>query len=149
MLLYLCLIPFRIKGLSYEDLLHYLSLMRAGFIPQLFSIRMQDPSIVFELLAKSGATALLYDPDCAPLAKECPLPTISISGVVGRSPPDIYLNTVTTFTDGDQILVIFHTSGSTSMPKLVPQTVRWLECLIRKHHPDHIRDSPNSVISAM
>ncbi|RFN54376.1 4-hydroxybenzoate-- benzoate-- ligase [Fusarium flagelliforme] len=137
------------KGLSYEDLLHYLSLMRAGYVPQLFSIRMQDPSIVFELLVKSGAKALLHDPDCEPLIKECPLPTIPISGVVGRAPPDIYLNTVTTSANGDHVLVIFHTSGSTSLPKLVPQTVRWLECLIRKHQYDRIRDSPDSVISAI
>lgn len=141
--------PFRMKGLSYEDLLHYLSLMRAGYVPQLFSIRMQDPSIVFELLAKGGAVALLYDPDCEPLVTQCPLPTISISGVVRRTPPDISLSTVTTSTNGDQVLVIFHTSGSTSMPKLVPQTVRWLECLIRKHQYDDIRDNPDSVISAM
>ena len=137
------------KGLSYEDLLHYLSLLRAGFIPQLFTIRMQDPAILFELLSKGSATALLYDPNCEPLVKDCPVPTISISGVVGRTPDDVYLNAVTTSANGDQVLVIFHTSGSTSMPKLVPQTVRWLDCLIRKHQHDHIRDSPDSVISAM
>ncbi|KAJ4128895.1 hypothetical protein NW768_007417 [Fusarium equiseti] len=137
------------KGLSYEDLLHYLSLLRAGFIPQLFPIRMQDPSIVFELLVKGDGTALLHDPDCEPLVKGCPLPTVSISRVVGRTPPDVILNAVTTSANGDQVLAIFHTSGSTSIPKLVPQTVRWLDCLIRKHQHDHIRDGPDSVISAI
>ncbi|WKT50978.1 AMP-dependent synthetase/ligase [Fusarium oxysporum f. sp. vasinfectum] len=35
--------------------------------------------------------------------------------------------------DGDQILMIYHTSGSTSgAPKLVPITARWMECLIKK-----------------
>ncbi|KAL3601743.1 hypothetical protein FPOAC2_06017 [Fusarium poae] len=136
------------RGWSYEDLLHYLSLQRAGFIPQLFSIRMTDPSIVYELLGKSNAAALLYDPICEPSVKGCSVPTFSTGTVLGKHcPTDVQLNT-TISTNGDKVLVIFHTSGSTSgMPKLVPQTVRWMDCLIRKHR--HVNNKPVSIASFM
>ncbi|CAF3456324.1 unnamed protein product [Fusarium graminearum] len=136
------------RGWSYEDLLHYLSLQRAGFIPQLFSIRITDPSVVYDLLRNSNAAALLYDPVCEPLVQGCPIPTFSTGIVLGKDcPADVQLGT-TTSTDGDKVLVIFHTSGSTSgMPKLVPQTVRWMDCLIRKHR--HMNYKPASVASFM
>ncbi|RGP73703.1 4-hydroxybenzoate-- benzoate-- ligase [Fusarium sporotrichioides] len=136
------------RGWSYGDLLHYLSLQRAGFIPQLFSIRMTDPSIVYDLLGNSNAAALLYDPVCELLVKECRIPKFSTGTILGRyRPADVQLGTATS-TDGDKVLVIFHTSGSTSgMPKLVPQTVRWMDCLIRKHRD--INYKPGSVASFM
>ncbi|RGP73120.1 4-hydroxybenzoate benzoate ligase [Fusarium longipes] len=137
------------KGWSYEDLLLSLSLQRAGFVPQLFSIRISNPSLVYKLLSSSNAEALIYDPICEPLVEACPLSKFSTDAVLGREyPPGLQLNTTTTSSNGDQVLVIFHTSGSTSgLPKLVPQTVRWMDCLIRKHK--HINDGPNSVASFM
>ncbi|CEI62071.1 hypothetical protein FVEN_g3104 [Fusarium venenatum] len=137
-----------IRGWSYEDLLHYLSLQRAGFIPQLFSIRMTDPSIVYELLGNCNAAALLHDPICEPLVKGCTVPTFSTGTVLGKQYHDDVQLSTTTSTNGDKVLVIFHTSGSTSgMPKLVPQTVRWMDCLIRKH--GHVNNRPVSVASFM
>ncbi|EKJ67667.1 hypothetical protein FPSE_12184 [Fusarium pseudograminearum CS3096] len=93
-----------------------------------------------------NAAALLYDPVCEPLVKGCPVPTFSTGTVLGKDcPAEVQLGTATS-TDGDRVLVIFHTSGSTSgMPKLVPQTVRWMDCLIRKHR--HMNYKPASVAS--
>ncbi|KAG5788297.1 hypothetical protein H9Q69_012643 [Fusarium xylarioides] len=125
------------RGWSYQDLLHYLSLQRAGFIPQLFSLRMTNPAVVYELLGKSNAAALIYDASCESLVKDCLLPTFSTNSALDRAAPqDVELDKVTTALNGDQVSVIFHTSGSTSgMPKLVPATVRWMDCLIRKNKP--------------
>ncbi|KAF9774264.1 hypothetical protein IL306_007754 [Fusarium sp. DS 682] len=125
------------RGWSYQDLLHYLSLQRAGYVPQLFSLRMTNPSVVYELLVKSKAAALIYDLSCDALVQDCPVPVFSSEGALDRtSPLDVQLDKVTTSLNGDQISVIFHTSGSTSgMPKLVPATVKWMDCLIRKNKP--------------
>ncbi|RKK12300.1 hypothetical protein BFJ66_g12925 [Fusarium oxysporum f. sp. cepae] len=138
------------RGWSYQDLLHYLSLQRAGFIPQLFSLRMTNPSVVYELLGKSNAAALIYDASCESLVKDCPLPTFLSKGALDRATTeDVELEKVTTALNGDQVSVIFHTSGSTSgMPKLVPATVRWMDCLIRKNKP-HTHSGPQPVYCLM
>ncbi|KAF4337748.1 4-hydroxybenzoate benzoate ligase [Fusarium beomiforme] len=134
------------RGWSYQDLLHYLSLQRAGFIPQLFSLRMTNPSVVYELLNKSQAAALIYDPSCEALVTDCPVPVFPIEGALDKNPlEDTKLTKVTNSLDGDQISVIFHTSGSTSgMPKLVPATVKWMDCLIRKNKP-YPDEGPRSI----
>lgn len=138
------------RGWSYQDLLHYLSLQRAGFIPQLFSLRMTNPVVVYELLGKSNAAALIYDASCESLVKYCPLPAFPSNGALGRDvPQDVELDKVTTALNGDQVLAVFHTSGSTSgMPKLVPTTVRWMDCLIRKNKP-YTRTGPQPVYCLM
>ncbi|KAF4943399.1 hypothetical protein FGADI_13442 [Fusarium gaditjirri] len=138
------------RGWSYQDLLHYLSLQRAGFIPQLFSLRMTNPSVVYELLGKSNAVALIYDASCESLVKDCPLPTFPSQGTLDRSSSqDIELENVTTALNGDQVSAIFHTSGSTSgMPKLVPATVKWMDCLIRKNKP-YTHNGPQPVYCLM
>lgn len=138
------------RGWSYQDLLHYLSLQRAGFIPQLFSLRMTNPSVVYELLHQSNAAALIYDASCESSVKDCPLPTFPINDLLDRvAPQDVELDKVTTALNGDQVSAIFHTSGSTSgMPKLVPTTVRWMDCLIRKNKP-YTRTGPQPVYCLM
>ncbi|KAH7240027.1 uncharacterized protein BKA55DRAFT_576909 [Fusarium redolens] len=138
------------RGWSYQDLLHYLSLQRAGFIPQLFSLRMTNPSVVYELLGKSNAAALIYDSICEALVQDCPRPTFSSEDALNRPvSQDVELDKVTTTLNGDQFSVIFHTSGSTSgMPKLVPATVRWMDCLIRKNKP-YTHNGPQPVYCLM
>ncbi|KAI1032535.1 hypothetical protein LB503_012599 [Fusarium chuoi] len=138
------------RGWSYQDLLHYLSLQRAGFIPQLFSLRMTNPVVVYELLGKSNAAALIYDASCELFVKDCPLPTFSSNAVLDlASPQNVELDKVTTAVNGDQVSAIFHTSGSTSgIPKLVPTTVRWMDCLIRKNKP-YTRTGPQPVYCLM
>ncbi|KAF5966489.1 4-hydroxybenzoate benzoate ligase [Fusarium coicis] len=134
------------RGWSYQDLLHYLSLQRAGFIPQLFPLHMTNPAVVYELLGKSNAAALIYDRSCEALVKDCRLPTFLSEVVLNRAvPQEFELQKVTSALDGDQVSFIFHTSGSTSgMPKLVPASVRWMDCLIRKNKP-YTRTGPQPV----
>jgi hypothetical protein len=138
------------RGWSYQDLLHYLSLQRAGFIPQLFSIRMTDPSMIFELMGKSKASALIHEPSCETLVQDCPVPIFSTGDVLETVPaPDTQLDQITTSLNPDQVSVIFHTSGSTSgMPKLVPATVKWMDCLIRKNKPG-LGSDPQMVCNLM
>ncbi|KAG5661859.1 hypothetical protein KAF25_004098 [Fusarium avenaceum] len=137
------------KGWSYQDLLHYLSLQRAGFIPQLFSLRMTDPSMIFELMGKSKASALIHEPSCETLVPGCPVPTLSTDVWDTIPAPDTQLDRTTTSLNPDQVSVIFHTSGSTSgMPKLVPATVKWMDCLIRKSKPG-LGSDPQMVCNLM
>ncbi|KAF5565365.1 4-hydroxybenzoate benzoate ligase [Fusarium napiforme] len=138
------------RGWSYQDLLHYLSLQSAGFIPQLFSLRMTNPAVVYELLHKSNAAALIYDSSCDSLVKDCPVPTFTSERNLGKAATqDHELEKMTTALNGDQVSVIFHTSGSTSgIPKLVPTTVRWMDCLIRKNKP-YTRTGPQPVYCLM
>ncbi|KAF5630098.1 4-hydroxybenzoate benzoate ligase [Fusarium sp. NRRL 52700] len=138
------------RGWSYQDLLNYLSLQRAGFIPQLFSLRMTNPAVVYELLDKSNAAALIYDASCESLVKDCPLPTFTTEMALEKAAPrGVELEKVTTALNGDQVSVIFHTSGSTSgMPKLVPATVKWMDCLIRKNRP-YTQNGPQPVYCLM
>ncbi|KAF4435948.1 hypothetical protein F53441_13376 [Fusarium austroafricanum] len=138
------------KGWSYDDLLHFLGLQRAGFIPQMFSLRMTDMSIVNELLVKSKAACLIYDSSCESLVKDCLLPIFHIENVLdGPSPQDIRLDKVTGALRGDKVMIILHTSGSTSgMPKLVPTTVKWLDCLFRRHKLVYM-DNPHGVYAFM
>ncbi|KAH9082129.1 acetyl-CoA synthetase-like protein [Lactarius deliciosus] len=96
-----------LSGMTYIDVLHIYGLSRAGYIPQLFSIRLPNPDVVCELLIKANARALLVDPSFERLLK--------------RSP--------------DDIVFIFHTSGSTSgIPKLVPCSLSWLDSAVTKSY---------------
>ncbi|KAF4502022.1 4-hydroxybenzoate-- benzoate-- ligase [Fusarium agapanthi] len=121
------------RGWSYQDLLHYLSLQRAGFIPQLFSLCMTNPAVVYELLGKSNVAALIYDASCESPVRDCPLPVFPCDVALhGAALQDVELDKATTALNGDQVSVIIHTSGSTSgMPKLVPATP--IYCLMGSH----------------
>ncbi|KAM0192276.1 hypothetical protein ACHAPI_008451 [Fusarium lateritium] len=138
------------RGWSYQDLLHYLSLQRAGFIPQLFSLRMTDPSMIYELMGKSKAAALIHEPSCETLVQDCPVLTFPTGDVLDTVPAsDTQLDQITNVLNPDEVSVIFHTSGSTSgMPKLVPATVKWMDCLIRKSNPS-LGSDPQMVFNLM
>ncbi len=124
----------RLGGLTYVDILHIYGISRAGYIPQLFSIRLPNPTVIYELLRKAGASALIYDSSFEPVLIDCPVPThraLTSSRVVDapESLPGIW-----DFREED-IAFIFHTSGSTSgSPKLVPMSYRWLNSVVVKSH---------------
>jgi acyl-CoA synthetase (AMP-forming)/AMP-acid ligase II len=124
----------RLKGISYEDLLHIWGIFRAGYIPQLISLRMTDPSVTHELLSKAGASALIHDPCLTSALQQSKLssfPTHSTGS--NSSPRGLKLGPVPNDHSGDQLIMIYHTSGSTSgAPKLVPITSRWMDFLIQK-----------------
>lgn len=120
----------RIGGYTYSDVIHIYGVSRAGYVPQLFSLRLPNPVVIYELLAKAGAMALVCD-------------SVTSGFVVGNSPVPVLQ--APTFCDinpslhtepslplpsheASECAFIFHTSGSTSgSPKLVPCDYRcWM-----------------------
>ncbi|TFK36149.1 hypothetical protein BDQ12DRAFT_737217 [Crucibulum laeve] len=123
-----------LSGFTYTDVLHIYGISRAGYIPQLFSLRLPNPEVVYELLNRAGAKALVYDASFETILSACPVPvhralyTEDIP-VVEESLPDI------SRINADETAFIFHTSGSTSgSPKLVHCSYRWLDVVVQKSY---------------
>ncbi len=124
---------FRLGGMSYIDVLHIYGLTRAGYIPQLFSLRLPNPDVVYELLQRAHAKALIYETSFANTVSDCPLPTHVALEVREEDVEGAVLPPREDPVNGDDIVVIFHTSGSTSgSPKLVPCNYTWLDAMISK-----------------
>ncbi|KAF9761054.1 hypothetical protein IL306_003995 [Fusarium sp. DS 682] len=121
-----------LKGHAYSDAVHIWGLNWAGYIPQLISLRMTDPTVIYELLEKSKAAVLVHERGYNSILKDSPLPTLPAGGV--PSEEDVaQLPTVTPWhpTRAEDEIFIYHTSGSISgIPKLVPATARWLDYII-------------------
>jgi acyl-coenzyme A synthetase/AMP-(fatty) acid ligase len=121
-----------LNGMAYADVIHIYAVSRAGYIPQLFSLRLPNADVICELLARTGAQALICDPSLlAPLANCSVLVRTTFDGVGNLS--DCAPLPSLSQPDAEDRAFIFHTSGSTSgSPKLVPCTYRWLDCAISK-----------------
>ena len=134
---------FRVSGFTYSDVLHIYGISRAGYIPQLFSLRLPNPDVVFELLEKANAQAMVYDPSFESVLKNCPVPThLAFQSEtvedIEESLPSIW------DAQGDDIAFYFHTSGSTSgSPKLVPMSFRWLSSVVVKSHHISMPQNPD------
>jgi len=122
----------RLWGFTYADVLHIYGLSRAGFVPQLFSLRLPNPTVVYELLQKSRARALICDEKFNTVLANCPVAhytAVGCDAMVGfqKALPELSMSS-----PGD-IAFIFHTSGSTSgSPKLVPCSHRWVATALEK-----------------
>jgi hypothetical protein len=123
----------RLAGMTYNDVLHIYGMSRAGYIPQLFSLRLPNPAVIFELLLKANAKALVYDASFASILLNSPVPThlaLNIDKVDGLAEP---LPEMPTVEHNDQTVFVLHTSGSTSgSPKLVPCSATWLDAIVDK-----------------
>ncbi|KAL0572084.1 hypothetical protein V5O48_009878 [Marasmius crinis-equi] len=121
-----------IAGTTYTDVLHIYGLSRAGYIPQLFSIKLPNPEVIFELLIKSRARALICDENFYDISTNSPVPlhiAVGMSDIDGGNEALPALPSVQT----DDIAFYFHTSGSTSgSPKLVPCSYTWLNSVVEK-----------------
>ncbi|KAF8898628.1 hypothetical protein BD779DRAFT_1431987 [Infundibulicybe gibba] len=121
-----------IGGFTYTDVLHIYGISRAGYIPQLFSLRLPNPDVIYELLQRANAKALIHDSTFASNLIDCPIPShlapeIDNIGTFDEPLPDLPPAQET------DIAFIFHTSGSTSgSPKLVPCSYKWLDAAVRK-----------------
>lgn len=124
----------RLAGLDYSDVVHIYGLSRAGYVPQLFSLRLPNPTVVFELLQKASAKALIFDRSFKNIMPESPLP-LHIACPIGqmesyRTKP---LPPILEPRSGDDLVFIYHTSGSTSgSPKLVPCNYVYIDSTIKK-----------------
>ncbi|KAM5363911.1 hypothetical protein ACJZ2D_011763 [Fusarium nematophilum] len=123
-----------LKGLSYEDLVHMWGVSRAGFVPQLISLRMTDPSVTYELAIKAQAAALIHDVVFTPMLKSSPVPAFAAGNVLDTPGLEkLPLPPLQPSSDAEEVVMIYHTSGSTSgIPKLVPITVKWIDNVIYK-----------------
>ncbi|KAK2595018.1 hypothetical protein QQS21_007272 [Conoideocrella luteorostrata] len=123
-----------LKGTTYSDLLQILGISRAGFTPQLMSIRMPNPLVVYEILHRAGAVALIADRSFASLLMDSPFPVFFSPDLSARGLDALpELPPLTPSLDPDHTMMIFHTSGSTSgSPKLVPLSVKWIDFAITK-----------------
>ncbi len=117
--------------MTYVDVLHIYSMVRAGYVPQLFTLRMPNPDIIFELLEMSNGKALIYDSSFTSSVMGGPVPTYVARPA--EDSPEVLLPPISEGKNGDEILMIFHTSGSTSgRPKLVPCSYEWWDMCLRK-----------------
>lgn len=109
---------------------------RAGYVPQLFSLRLPNPAVVFELLERAQAGALVYEPSFEDAVKGSPVPSHrapSVQGFVGCAGE--ILPPLHTPESRDDLVFIFHTSGSTSgSPKLVPCTAGYVDSVVFKSY---------------
>ncbi|KAJ7925892.1 hypothetical protein B0H13DRAFT_2229498 [Mycena leptocephala] len=121
-----------IGGYTYNDVLNIYGMSRAGFVPQLFSLRLPSAEVIFELLHKANAKALVYESEFAPVLRECPVPAYLAPGaedieVTGYPLPELPR------AQPEDIAMFFHTSGSSGgSPKLVPCSYRWLDATVMK-----------------
>ena len=132
----------RVSGYTYPDVLHIYGISRAGYIPQLFSLRLPNPIVIYELLRKANAHAIIYDPSFESMLNDCPVPSYRAFQserieCVQESLPNVW------DIHEDDIAFYFHTSGSTSgSPKLVPMSFRWLDSMVVKSHHISMPQNP-------
>ena len=121
--------------MAYIDVLHVYGMSRAGYIPQMFGLRFHNPVVIFELLQKAGARALAREPSFDIDLSGCPVPTYLAIQVSERDPADVILPPPPTGCSASDVVLILHTSGSSSgSPKLVPYNRRFLDTTITKEN---------------
>ena len=65
---------YRLAGMEYSYVVTIYGISRAGFIPQLFSLRLPNPTVIYELLLRAQAKALIYDPSFNTTVSDSPVP---------------------------------------------------------------------------
>lgn len=116
----------RLSGQKYTDVVHIYAIMKAGYIPQLFSVLFAGQAVIHDLIASSQGQALIVDSQFASAIETFQVPCLLVPDfkeLANISAPPPSLPDVS----GDDIGMIFHTSGTTSgKPKPVPCTHKWL-----------------------
>ena len=120
--------------MTYRDVLHIYGVARASYVPQLFSLRLPNPDVVYELLQRGNAVFLIYDESFEATVANCPVPCHVAQEVDADKVADEPLPIVSSAQlKPEDVIMIFHTSGSTSgSPKLVPANLRWVDSMVRK-----------------
>ena len=99
----------------------------------MFSLRLPNPVVIFELLQKAGAHALVCEPSLGADLSGCPVLTYSAIQVPDQVAANVALPPLRTDYSASDLVFIFHTSGSTSgSPKLVPCNRQWLDTIVTK-----------------
>ncbi|KAK7691821.1 hypothetical protein QCA50_005225 [Cerrena zonata] len=141
-----------IEGFAYHEIVHVFALIEGGYIPQCIPSRLQNPSVVYELAAISGAKALLYHPSVQP-PLNCPMFThevrelglTDIAAYTSFAGHDEEPNSVSI--KPNDIVAIYHTSGSTgNLPKLVKFTAKAVAVMAEKHTGRRKNSKPSTRI---
>ncbi|OCH95765.1 acetyl-CoA synthetase-like protein [Obba rivulosa] len=120
-------------GMTYTDVLHIYGMARAGYVPQLFSLRLPNPDVIYELLQRANAKALVYEASFAPIVTDSPLPIFIAANIYDADVDAVPLPPLDEEVNPDDTVMIFHTSGSTSgSPKLIPCSYSWLKTIVEK-----------------
>ena len=99
----------------------------------MFSLRLPNPVVIFELLQKAGAHALVCEPSFGVELSGSPVLTYSAIRIREQDAADVALPPLRTDYSASDLVFVFHTSGSTSgSPKLVPCNRRWLDNIVTK-----------------
>jgi acyl-coenzyme A synthetase/AMP-(fatty) acid ligase len=115
-----------LTGEYVTDLVHLYGLARAGYIPELFSLKFSLPgqAVVRDLLNECNGKALVYDQHFTSLVDGIALPSFPLVDI-SKLPLASTLFGLPNVSSED-IAIIFHTSGTTGgRPKPVPQTHKW------------------------
>ncbi len=100
----------------------------------MFSLRLPNPEVIYELLSMANAKALIYESAFAPICTDCPVPAHLAVGSDCVPESSTPLSPLRPVAEQD-VAFIFHTSGSTSgRPKLVPCSYRWVGAAVTKSH---------------
>lgn len=123
--------------MDYSDVVCIYGMARAMFIPQLFSLRLPSSIVVYELLAEAGARALVYDQKATNAVTDfSTLTTYGAPSLVDfRNSAADPLPPLRTPESMEELVFIFHTSGSTSgRPKLVPCNAGYVDSIVYKSY---------------
>ena len=106
---------------------------RAGYIPQTFTFHLPNPIVIFELLQKAGARALVYEQSFGADLSGCPVPTYPATKIPERDAAEVALPPLRVDYSGSDLVFILHASGSSGgSPKLIPCNRRWLDTIVTK-----------------
>ena len=64
---------------------------RAGYVPQMFSLRLPNPIVIFETLQKAGGRALVCEPSFEVDLSGCPVPSYPSIQVHEQDMEDVVL----------------------------------------------------------
>ncbi|ESK86274.1 amp- ligase [Moniliophthora roreri MCA 2997] len=124
-----------VHGMKYTDVVHLYGIMRAGYIPQLINRSIYAADVISHLVLKSDARALVYDPDGAKIphigASNVKLYVLPPSIPVSNGQDDQALQD-TPPSDANDVALILHTGGTSSIPKLVRMSYRLLDTILKK-----------------
>lgn len=120
--------------MEYSGAVAIYDISRAGFVPQLSSLRLPNPSVVFELLEKGNAKALVYNPSYKNFVASIHLHQALSTAVLGEY-SSLPLPSFPIPESKDELAIISHTAGSTSgSPKLVPCSAEGLDSMFFKYY---------------
>ena len=123
----------RVNGVTYADVLHIYGISRAGYVPQMSTFYLPNPIVIYELLQKAGARALVCEPSFGVDLSGCPVLTYPAIRVPEQYVTDVILPPPRTDYSASDLVLILHTSGSTGgSPKLVPCNRRWIDNIVVK-----------------